>query len=74
MGFSAGGHLASTASTHFDRGHPAAADPIERVSSRPDFAILAYPVITLTEVWTHQRDRRRTLLGDNAGCAIRVLK
>lgn len=44
-GFSAGGHLASTVGTHFDAGNPAAADPIERVSCRPDFMILAYPVI-----------------------------
>ncbi len=47
MGFSAGGHLASTAATHFDGGDPKAADPIERLSCRPDFAILIYPVITM---------------------------
>jgi acetyl esterase/lipase len=46
-GFSAGGHLASTAATHFDAGKADADDPVERVSCRPDFAILAYPVITL---------------------------
>jgi acetyl esterase/lipase len=46
MGFSAGGHLTATAGTHFDSGDPNAADPIERVSSRPDFLILAYPVIS----------------------------
>ncbi len=45
IGFSAGGHLASTAETHFDAGDPNAKDPIDRVSSRPDFAILIYPVI-----------------------------
>jgi acetyl esterase/lipase len=44
-GFSAGGHLASTLGTHFDAGDPAAADPIDRLSSRPDFMILTYPVI-----------------------------
>ena len=44
MGFSAGGHLASTASTQFDRGNAASADAIDRASSRPDFAILGYPV------------------------------
>ncbi len=44
-GFSAGGHLASTLGTHYDAGNPASPDPIERVSSRPDFMILAYPVI-----------------------------
>jgi acetyl esterase/lipase len=46
-GFSAGGHLASTSATHFDAGQPAANDPIDKVSCRPDFAILAYPVITM---------------------------
>ena len=44
-GFSAGGHLASTLGTHFDAGDPAATDPIDRLSSRPDFMILTYPVI-----------------------------
>ncbi len=52
IGFSAGGHLASTAGTHFDSGDPQAADPIDRVSSRPDFAILIYPVVTMGEM-TH---------------------
>ncbi len=47
IGFSAGGHLASTAGTHFDSGDPQAADPIDRVSSRPDFVILIYPVVTM---------------------------
>lgn len=47
IGFSAGGHLASTAATHFDEGDANAADPVARVSSRPDFAILVYPVITM---------------------------
>lgn len=63
LGFSAGGHLASTASTLFDRGNAAAADPLDRASSRPDFAILAYPVITLTEAWTHQGSKTN-LLGE----------
>ncbi len=49
IGFSAGGHLASTAGTHFDGGDPQAADPIDRVSCRPDFVILIYPVITMGE-------------------------
>jgi acetyl esterase/lipase len=47
MGFSAGGHLASTAGTHFDAGDRQAADPIARVSCRPDFMLLVYPVISL---------------------------
>lgn len=57
-GFSAGGHLASTAATHFDAGTPDAADPIDRVSSRPDFAVLCYPVITMDEKFTHKGSRR----------------
>lgn len=63
-GFSAGGHLASTASTHFDRGNGSAPDPIDRESSRPDFAILAYPVISFTTEFTHQGSKRN-LLGEN---------
>jgi acetyl esterase/lipase len=47
MGFSAGGHLAATAGTLFDGGDAKAADPIERMSCRPDFAILVYPAIDL---------------------------
>lgn len=46
LGFSAGGHLAASASTQYDGGAPEAEDPIERHSSRPDAAILCYPVIT----------------------------
>lgn len=61
-GFSAGGHLASTCATHFDAGDAKAEDAIDRVSSRPDFAILSYPVITMTEK-THGGSRRN-LLGD----------
>ena len=49
IGFSAGGHLASTAGTHFDAGDPKATDPVNRVSCRPDFAILIYPVVTMGE-------------------------
>ena len=63
MGFSAGGHLASSASTHFDSGTADTSDPIDRVSSRPDFAILGYPVITFVESWTHQGSKTN-LLGD----------
>lgn len=63
MGFSAGGHLASTAGTHFDAGDKAATDAIDRVSSRPDFLILAYPVITTAAGVTHGGSLRN-LLGD----------
>jgi enterochelin esterase family protein len=60
-GFSAGGHLASTAGTHFDDGKPEAEDPIERVSCRPDFLILAYPVVTMTGPTTHGGSRNNLL-------------
>jgi acetyl esterase/lipase len=64
IGFSAGGHLASTAVTHFDDGKPDAADAVERVSSRPDFGIMIYPVITMTDPFAHAGSRRN-LLGLN---------
>src|SRR5436309_5563288 len=63
MGFSAGGHLASSAATHADAGKADAADPIDRVSSRPDFSVLGYPVISFVESWTHQGSKTN-LLGD----------
>jgi acetyl esterase/lipase len=64
MGFSAGGHLASTAATHFDAGNPDAADPIDRQGSRPDFAVLCYPVISFTTPYVH-RGSMRALLGES---------
>ena len=66
LGFSAGGHLASTAATHFDGGVAEAAettDPIDRASSRPDLVILIYPVITM-RAQTHAGSKKN-LLGDN---------
>lgn len=65
LGFSAGGHLASTAGTHFDSGNASAVDPIDRVSSRPDFMILAYPVISFVAPYSH-RGSANNLLGENA--------
>lgn len=64
LGFSAGGHLASTAATHFDDGDEKAEDPIERVGCRPDFAVLCYSVIAFDEPFTH-RGSQRNLLGEN---------
>jgi acetyl esterase/lipase len=60
IGFSAGGHLASTVGTHFDEGDPKAADPVEKQSCRPDFMILVYPVITMGEK-THGGSRTNLL-------------
>ena len=65
MGFSAGGHLASTAGTHFDKGNPEAKDPIERVSCRPDFLILCYAVIAFGEPYTHYGSQHN-LIGKDA--------
>lgn len=64
IGFSAGGHLASTAGTHFDAGNAKDEDFIERVSSRPDFLVLGYPVIALDAEWTHKGSRKNLLGAD----------
>ncbi|MBC2605353.1 alpha/beta hydrolase [Pelagicoccus albus] len=64
MGFSAGGHLASTLGTQFDMGDPQAEDMTDRISSRPDFMILMYPVISMREGITHAGSRKN-LLGEN---------
>ena len=63
MGFSAGGHLASSAATLFDLADAKVADGLEAVSSRPDFAILGYPVIVFGADVTH-KGSQRNLLGD----------
>ena len=64
IGFSAGGHLASSLGTHFNNRYSKAKDEIDRVSCRPDFMVLMYPVISFTESFTH-KGSRRNLLGDN---------
>lgn len=64
MGSSAGGHLTSMLLTHFDDGDPNAVDPIERQSSRPDFGVLCYAVITMIGEYTHQGSREN-LFGPN---------
>jgi acetyl esterase/lipase len=64
LGFSAGGHLASTAGTHFGPGQVDAPDAIERVSSRPSFMVLVYPVISLRSKYVH-RGSRQALLGQD---------
>lgn len=64
-GFSAGGHLASSAATHFDAGNAEASDAIDKVSCRPDFAILSYPVISMKAPYTHNGSRNN-LLGKDA--------
>lgn len=68
-GFSAGGHLTATAGTHFDTGRADATDGIEKKGSRPDFLILAYPVITLADPSAHSGSRK-FLLGDTPDPAL----
>ncbi len=63
-GFSAGGHLASTLATHFRTERTDAENPLDRVSSRPDFQVLLYPVISMHDELTH-KGSRDNLLGEN---------
>src|SRR5258708_3487452 len=69
MGFSAGGHLASTAGTHFDAGAASNSDSVERASPRPDFMVLIYPVITMRDPFAHRGSRTR-LLGESPDSAL----
>lgn len=64
IGSSAGGHLASTLLTHWDNGNTNAPDAIERQSSRPDLAVLCYPVVSLSDAFAH-KGSRANLLGTN---------
>lgn len=64
MGFSAGGHLAATAGTHFNSGPADPVDSLNQISPRPDFMILIYPVISLNEPYLHSGSAR-ALLGEN---------
>lgn len=72
IGFSAGGHLAATAATHFDPGDPRATEPVERLSCRPDFALLVYPVVTMSGERAHGGSRDN-LLGRDAPAERRNL-
>jgi acetyl esterase/lipase len=69
MGFSAGGHLASTLGTHFDAGDPKATDSIEQESSRPDFMVLVYPVISMSKPIMHAGSRNN-LIGEKADSTL----
>ena len=71
MGFSAGGHLASTLGTHFDTGDASSSDPIEKLSARPDFMILAYPVISMDPEFTHMGSRTN-LIGQSPSKELEI--
>ena len=73
IGFSAGGHLASTVATHFDLGNSQDPDPIQQVSSRPDFAILCYPVIAFGEAFTHLGSQQNLLGRDSDAELVKKL-
>ncbi len=64
LGFSAGGHLTSTAVTYFDAGNNASTDAVERASARPDLGVLIYPVISMGPLG--HAGSRENLLGKNA--------
>lgn len=73
IGFSAGGHLASTVVTHFDAGSDTAKDPVDRQSCRPDFGVLVYPVISLQEGITHSGSKLNLLGPDPDPTTVRSL-
>ena len=66
MGFSAGGHLASTLGTHYNHKNNFNQTPMDTISARPDFMILMYPVITMKAPYVHEGSRDN-LLGKNPG-------
>jgi acetyl esterase/lipase len=73
IGFSAGGHLASTTGTHFDTGNASSTDPIERANARPDFMLLIYPVITMRDSLTHAGSRRNLIGVEAAPEVVRLM-
>ena len=72
MGFSAGGHLASTLGTHFDSGDSKATDSIEQQSARPDFMVLVYPVISMSKPIMHAGSRNN-LIGSKPDSSLAKL-
>lgn len=72
MGFSAGGHLASTLLTQFDEGDKTSPDSVEQQSSRPDFGVLVYPVISMSKSIMHQGSRNNMIgASPNAELALK---
>ena len=72
-GFSAGGHLAGLTATSSGAGDPNAADLADRVSGRPNFAILCYPVVSMSAPCTHKLSRSNLLGGDPDAGIMREL-
>jgi acetyl esterase/lipase len=69
IGFSAGGHLASTLGTRYDYNTLDPVDAIDEVSARPDFMVLVYPVISFREQYSHTGSRD-ALLGEDADSSL----
>lgn len=69
MGFSAGGHVASTLSSKYDEKVYEKTDKIDDISARPDFQILGYPVITMMEPYAH-KGSKKYLLGENPDMSL----
>ncbi|AUC22881.1 MULTISPECIES: alpha/beta hydrolase [Polaribacter] len=61
IGFSAGGHLASTLGTQFDTDNNFKEESIDTISARPDFMALIYPVITMKDDYTHKGSRNQLI-------------
>src|SRR5690625_4516120 len=70
LGFSAGGHLASSAGTHFETGDESAEERIDRYSSKPDLMILCYPVITMGSPQYVHEGSKLNLLGEQPGLSL----
>jgi acetyl esterase/lipase len=73
LGFSAGGHLASTAGVLFDKGNLEDTDPVERVSSRPDLMILCYPVISMDDQVVHKGSKENLLGSSPQGDLVNLM-
>ena len=71
MGFSAGGHLASTLGVQFDNRNNFVEDVLDTISARPDFMVLIYPVITMKDKYAH-KGSQNNLLGKNASDSLKT--
>lgn len=74
MGFSAGGHLAAMAGTHFGAANPSPADATDHLSSRPDFLVLGYPLISYVSSWADPTFRNLATLGVGAEPDENIIK
>lgn len=71
MGFSAGGHLASTLGVQFNMPNHFNEEPLDKISAKPDFMILCYPVVTMKDDYMH-KGSQNNLLGKNADDSLKI--